>query len=103
MARPKKYPDELIDRGIRLVFESGRPISYVARDLGLPAETVRKTASRPSSSPTARGAAALSSSWPSSSTSPGVRRSQASSHPHASRGAGSRLETFEEAQSDGGD
>jgi transposase len=32
----------LIDRGIRLVFESGRPISHVARDLGLPAETLRK-------------------------------------------------------------
>jgi transposase len=42
MARPRKYPDELIDRGIRLVFESGRPISHVARDLGLPPETLRK-------------------------------------------------------------
>ena len=26
MTRPKKYPDELMDRGVRLVFESGRPI-----------------------------------------------------------------------------
>ncbi len=42
MPRPRKYPDDLIQRGIRLVFESGRPISHVARDLGLPAETLRK-------------------------------------------------------------
>jgi transposase len=41
MPRPGKYPQELIDRGIRLVFESGRPITHVARDLGLPAETLR--------------------------------------------------------------
>jgi hypothetical protein len=33
MAAPKKYPDELMDRGVRLVFESGRPITPVARDL----------------------------------------------------------------------
>ncbi len=46
MARPRKYPDELIDRGIRLVFESGRPIAHVARDLGLPAETLRKRVRR---------------------------------------------------------
>jgi len=32
----------LIDRGIRLVFESGRPIAHVAADLGLPPETLRK-------------------------------------------------------------
>ena len=30
MAAPKKYPDELMDRGVRLVFESGRPIAHVA-------------------------------------------------------------------------
>jgi hypothetical protein len=30
MAAPKKYPDELMDRGVRLVFESGRPIAQVA-------------------------------------------------------------------------
>ena len=41
MARPKKYPDELMDRGVRLVFESGRPIAHVARDLGVPGETLR--------------------------------------------------------------
>ena len=33
---------ELLDRGARLVFESGRPIAHVAADLGLPAETLRK-------------------------------------------------------------
>jgi transposase len=42
MPRPRKYPEELVQRGIRLVFESGRPIAHVARDLGLPAETLRK-------------------------------------------------------------
>jgi transposase len=42
MSRPRKYPPELIDRGIRLVFESGRPIAHVAAELGLPAETLRK-------------------------------------------------------------
>jgi transposase len=39
MPRPRKY---LIQRGIRLVFQSGRPIAHVAKDLGLPAETLRK-------------------------------------------------------------
>ena len=33
MAAPKKHPYELMDRGVRLVFESGRPITHVARDL----------------------------------------------------------------------
>jgi transposase len=42
MPRPRKYPQELIDRGIRLVFESGRPIAHVAADIGVPAETLRK-------------------------------------------------------------
>jgi transposase len=42
MARPKKYPDELIQRGIRLALESGRPIAHVAADLGIHAETLRK-------------------------------------------------------------
>ena len=46
MARPKKYPDELMDRGVRLVFESGRPIAHVAADLGLPPETLRKRVRR---------------------------------------------------------
>jgi transposase len=32
----------LIQRGVRLALESGRPISHVARDIGLPAETLRK-------------------------------------------------------------
>ena len=42
MPRPKKYPDELIQRGIRLALESERPIAHVARDLGVPSETLRK-------------------------------------------------------------
>jgi transposase len=42
MPRQRKYPAELLDRGARLVFESGRPIAHVARDLGVPSETLRK-------------------------------------------------------------
>ena len=42
MPAPKKYPDELRDRSVRLVFESGRPIAHVARDLGIHPEALRK-------------------------------------------------------------
>jgi transposase len=42
MPRPKKYPDELMDRGARLVFESKRPIAHVAADLGVHPEALRK-------------------------------------------------------------
>ena len=42
MARPMKYPDELIARGVRLALESGRPIAHVAADLGMHPETLRK-------------------------------------------------------------
>jgi hypothetical protein len=33
MPRPRKYPDDLRERGVRLVFESGRPIAQVAKDV----------------------------------------------------------------------
>ena len=42
MPRSRKYPDELIQRGVRLALESGRPIAHVARDFGLAPETLRK-------------------------------------------------------------
>jgi transposase len=42
MSRSRKYPEELLERGVRLVFESGRPIAHVAADLGVGAETLRK-------------------------------------------------------------
>jgi transposase len=42
MPRPRKYPEELLDRGVRLVFESGRPIAHVAADLGIHPEALRK-------------------------------------------------------------
>ena len=42
MPRQKKYPDELLDRGARMVAESGRPITQVARDLGINSETLRR-------------------------------------------------------------
>ena len=46
MPRPRKYPQELIDRGVRLVLESGRPIAHVAKDIGLAPETLRKRVRR---------------------------------------------------------
>ena len=42
MPRPRKYPEELLERGARLVFESGRPIAHVAADLGVHPEALRK-------------------------------------------------------------
>ena len=42
MPRPRKYPEELIQRGVRLAIESGRPVAHIAKDLGLPSETLRK-------------------------------------------------------------
>lgn len=35
MARPRKYPEELRERAVRLVFESGQPIAHVDQDLGV--------------------------------------------------------------------
>jgi transposase len=31
-----------LERGVRMVFESGRPIAHVARDLGISSEVLRK-------------------------------------------------------------
>ena len=42
MPRPKKFPDELVARGIRLALESERPIAQIAADLGMHPETLRK-------------------------------------------------------------
>src|SRR5436189_5280610 len=42
MARPKKYPDELIQRAVRLALEGERPIAQIARDLGMHPEALRK-------------------------------------------------------------
>jgi transposase-like protein len=39
---PKKYPEELIQRGIRVAMESDRPIAHIAVDLGMHPETLRK-------------------------------------------------------------
>lgn len=41
MPRPSKYPPELRERAIRLARESERPISAVAKDLGIHPETLR--------------------------------------------------------------
>ena len=37
----KRYPEELRERAVRLVYESGRPIAAVARDLGVGPESLR--------------------------------------------------------------
>ena len=42
MPRPRKYPEELIERGVRLPLESGRPVRHVADDLGIHHETLRR-------------------------------------------------------------
>jgi hypothetical protein len=39
MSRPRKYPDELRERAVRLVFESKRPIAHAAQDLGIHKES----------------------------------------------------------------
>lgn len=41
-AKSDDYPEELLERGARLVFESRRPIAHVGRDLGMAPETLRK-------------------------------------------------------------
>ena len=41
MPAPRKYPDELRERAVRLVFESGRPIAHVAADPGVHKESLR--------------------------------------------------------------
>ena len=42
MARRSKYPQELMDRGVRMALESGRPVAQIARDLGIGHEALRK-------------------------------------------------------------
>ena len=42
MARPSRYPKELLDRGVRLALEGERPIAHIANDLGIGPETLRK-------------------------------------------------------------
>ncbi len=42
MPRARKYPEELLERGVRLALESGRPVVHVAKDLGVSSEVLRK-------------------------------------------------------------
>ena len=42
MARPKKFPDEVMARAVRIALEGERPIAHVAHDFGMAAETLRK-------------------------------------------------------------
>jgi transposase len=42
MPRARKYPEKLLARGTRPLFESGRPSAHVARDLGVPSETLHQ-------------------------------------------------------------
>lgn len=46
LSRPRKYPEELLERGVRLVLESGRPIKQIASDLGVSTETLRRRVKR---------------------------------------------------------
>jgi len=47
MAGPRKYPDELRDRAVRLVFESKRTIAHVARTWASAKELLRNWVGRP--------------------------------------------------------
>ena len=42
MPRPRKYPQELIERGVRLALESGRPVAHVAAEMGISRPTAYK-------------------------------------------------------------
>jgi transposase len=42
MPAPKKHPDELRERAVRLVLESGRPIAHIAKDLGIHRDALRQ-------------------------------------------------------------
>jgi transposase-like protein len=42
MPRPRKYPDELIERGVRLALASDQPIAQIARNVGMHPEALRK-------------------------------------------------------------
>ncbi|MCW2952534.1 MAG: family transposase [Conexibacter sp.] len=46
MGGPRKYPAELVQRGVRLALESERPIAQIAADLGMHMETLRKRVRR---------------------------------------------------------
>ncbi len=46
MARPSRYPKELLDRGVRLALEGERPIAHIAEDLGIGLETLRERVRR---------------------------------------------------------
>jgi transposase-like protein len=42
MSKPRNYPEELLERAVRLALERGRPIAHAARDLGINSEVLRK-------------------------------------------------------------
>jgi transposase-like protein len=42
MPAPKKYPDELRERAVRLVLDGGRPSAHIANDLGIHREALRQ-------------------------------------------------------------
>lgn len=44
MPRGRKYPSDLIERGVRPAIGSGRPVRHVAAGLGVHHETLRKAA-----------------------------------------------------------
>ena len=42
MGRAKKFPDEVMQRAVRIALEGERPIAHVAHDFGMHPETLRK-------------------------------------------------------------
>ena len=46
MGRPRKYPEELIERAVRMAVESNRPVAHVAADFGMDGERLRRYVKR---------------------------------------------------------
>ena len=59
MGAPRKYPVELMERAVREVFASGRPIAQVAEDLGIHREALRKQVRQAEADRTPRAARVL--------------------------------------------
>ncbi len=57
--RGGKYPAELRERAVRMVFESGRPIAHVSHDLGVNREVLRVWVRRAEADAVARSSRVL--------------------------------------------
>ena len=51
MSSQERYPEELRERSVRLLFESGRPVAQVAKDLGSARSRCARGYARPRPTP----------------------------------------------------